>query len=1088
MKEETNLQLAEAEKVIIEMLEDYYNKEIQHFYEDLERNFQVFEFLEKIKYAKTRAIGKFLYSIGLSVLSAKLQTYKFYETRMDLNLKAYESIKEALEYFKETNELRILEHIYDHLIFLLWEKIPYELIIIDERLKLLQDLIEFCKKQEEISAQLGDEAFLTKEERIPYRYTVGEFRYLLEKASLSKEEAIDSNEQLKAKINELENFNFPKAKFWASKWKRRNVCDIEGNKTISFFGGTLTVDGENIEFSNNSFNRSIKIKMHIDPSPALLEQRAYPDIKALRSRVFFTSLSPKIEQVYDDGLQLEFSIERPYKSKGDAFERDNFTITPKRSDDIDYVITIETTGNVFAQEGTTLITENDITLRINDPSLEVIPKEGSTAIKFNLFKKITDAKGPKSDIPEKEELDYLGYGRSIKFTFYCNINPTFSGTFIFSDATNWKYCLGASLFMNKLKFKQAWYPNFLNFDYSPILFLEDGEIPQKFFNKAATGDYLGFLKDIGKEFPGLLEHIVIIGDFMADQPLDKRKSTLMDLLFLMASISHLALDESSVIQIITSNKEYYQEMSQIEVELNKVNEKLTRIYKSKTASAIKIEFIQDSEFISNFIYKNQRIYDLDYEEVYLVENPVLAFVLIPLVKYTKTAILLKDELNSERSQKILTKAREIWAIGDFSGTKIPKKANCKLNMIQNDDIQKDIGNINEIFRRKISEDYKKYAESDFLKRIYPGYNENEMLYNTILTSVDSNDYSFLTLACNYAANKPAYVNVIIDDTEFSNNETEIMKMLGNLRFTETKMINKEDIQAIGEKIQQTIHPLIQKEIGQSQNIIIVSKIPIPFELCNYESYPVCVSKAMGRVCSTDITDTSIMLTLNLMRQMILKTGEQILVIAPKYEGDLALPEAINEASTLAVELKRNFEGKVLKMIDEVIDKPLFFKLLQESLRIIHFSGHGHFVENKSCLILSAPLNKDPIFLFPDDLEEFVESKGVIKGYPLVFTSACITGQIQKSGSGLEGLASQFIKSGASCFIGTLWEILDDSAREFATYLYSGVNKLDKTVGTLILESRKLLHKKSIESLNKEDFFDPTCFAFIFFGDPTIKIK
>ncbi len=773
----------EPEKVIDQLLDDYYNLDIKDFRVKLEENFRIFEDLENIKDPRSKAIGKFLYSLGLSILAGELQKYKFYETRFDLSEKAYQVIKESLEYFESSDELKILEHVYDHLIFLLWARIPYQLIIVDERLKLYQELIEYCKKQEEISSKLGDEAFLTQDERIPYRYTIGEFRYLLEKAGLSPEEALDSNQQLKEKIAELEGFDFPKAKFWARKWRHRHVCDIEGNTKISYYGGSLRIEGDEVEFSNNSFNRSIKVKMYIEPESEVLQQKAFPDLRMMRTRMFFSSLCPKIERNYDN-LKLEFTIDRPYKSKGDAFARDSFSLVPQRAADKDYFLVIETTGDVDAQEFATLITEKDVTLRINDPASEVIKEEGITKIKFDLMKEITDGKGPKSQLPEKEELDYLGFGKSINFTLYCNINPTFSGTFIFTDPSHWKYSLAAALYMNKLKFKQEWYPSFLNFDYSPILFLEEGKIPQKFYNKLETGEYSGFLRDIGKEFPGLLQHLVIVGDFMGDKPLEERKNALMELIYMMSSISHLAIDEKSVITIITSNKKYYEEMNQIETELNKLNEKLTRIYKSKTASAIDIQYVDNSEFISNVNIENRKIYDHDYEEVYLIENPILAFVLVPLVKYTQTAIVTKDELASDKTRSILTKAKKIWAIGDFGDVKIPKKATTVLTKIQNDDINEDISKINEMFRTKITEDYKKYAESNFLQRIYPGYNEKEILYNTILTATHGSDYGFLTIACNYASVKPATINVIVDNEVFNQAEQEIMKMLKDLRFSE----------------------------------------------------------------------------------------------------------------------------------------------------------------------------------------------------------------------------------------------------------------------------------------------------------------
>ena len=39
-----------------------------------------------------------------------------------------------------------------------------------------------------------------------------------------------------------------------------------------------------------------------------------------------------------------------------------------------------------------------------------------------------------------------------------------------------------------------------------------------------------------------------------------------------------------------------------------------------------------------------------------------------------------------------------------------------------------------------------------------------------------------------------------------------------------------------------------------------------------------------------------------------------------------------------------------------------------------------------------------------------------------------------------------------------------------------------------VESRKLLHEKSLKMLKNGEYFDPTGYAFILFGDPTVKIK
>ncbi|MDD1778245.1 MAG: CHAT domain-containing protein, partial [Candidatus Helarchaeota archaeon] len=831
------------------------------------------------------------------------------------------------------------------------------------------------------------------------------------------------------------------------------------------------------------YNRGMKLKFSIDPELKIVEQKACPEMKVMRAGIVIPNASPKILQKYEGDLQLEFRIERPIQAKTDAFERNTFSLNPKRSDDRDYFLMIETDANVVVQENTTIITENDLTLRINYPALEMTTKDGITHLKLNLIENVTDREGARSQISDKAELEYLGYGRSLNFTLYCNINPSFSGTFIFTDPKNWKYCLGASLYMNKLKFKQGWYPNFLNFDYSPILFLSEGKIPEKFL-EMRDGDFKGFLNDIGKEFPGILKQIVIFGEFMADYPMEERRKHLLDLINLMASISQPLEEEVSGILVITSNKQYYEEMKQVEEDLNKVNEKLNKLYKSKAILAIDIQYINDNEFISSIVSKNKRILDHDFDDLYLVDDPMLAFALVPLVKYTQSAVLLKDELEAEKTQSFIKKAKIITAIGTFD--QIPKKVTTKLVSIDSSDIQEEIWKINGIFKSKLSEDYQKYTESDLLQRLYPGYTRKELLGNTILTSISEMDYSYLTMASNYAANKPATINLITQD--MGENRNKINSKLKNLRFSETHSIEETDLKEIGEYIKESLHPKIQDGLNSAETIIILSKVPIPFELYEFDGSPLCISKAMGRVCSTDITDTSIMLTLNIMRQMIMKSGEKVVVIAPKYEGEMALEGAVNEAQLLASELKKNFEGKIIKKIDEIIDKTWIYDIFQESLKIIHFSGHGHFENNKSCLILSCREKQEPEFLFPEDLESFVKKWGVIRGYPLVFTSACITGQIQEAGSGLEGLAAQFIKSGATCFIGTLWEIMDDSAREFATHLYSNLNKYDKNLGDLILDSRRIVKEKCLTTHQKDGIFDPTCYAFILFGDPTIKLR
>ncbi|MHA1788633.1 MAG: CHAT domain-containing protein [Candidatus Helarchaeota archaeon] len=1077
---------------ILQLLESYYNLDNKKFTEEIESKFKIFEELDNIEDEKIQSIGYFLYSLGLSILAEKVNRYKFRDIQFDLKNKAYNAIMKAYDYFKDSDNLKLLEHIYDQLIMLLWEQIPKKVIIIDEKIKLYQELIEYCKKQEEVSRKLGDKAFLKVEERIPFRYLLGEFSYYLNKGTISQQEATEANKNLIKKIQELEHFDFPKAKFWANKWKRK-VCHIEGNNKLTFSGSTLYLDGENIKFTNNDYNRSVSFKLYFLPNLEIKEQKAYPEMRFFRTGLTFMSINPIIERIYEEDLKLNFKIEKPQIMKGDPFARDVFSILPQKMQVKDYVFVIETQGIVEVQENATLIIQDDVVLRINFSPFDVEKDDKTTKLKFKLIKRLVGKKNPRSKIKSKEELDYMGFGHNINFTLYCNVNPTFSGVFIFTDPTNWKYCLSSCLYINKLKYKQNWYPNFLNFDYTPILFLDKGKISEKFLRKSNKDIYSGFLKEIGNEFPGLLNQILIFGEFMMDYSVEECKEELMNLIYLMSSLSGNEENENkSNIIIYTSNKEYYNKMRIIEDELNYINKKLSKTYKTSSESAITIKYIEYNRFISEMGLLNKKVYDHEYDNVYLVEDPVIAFSLLPLIKYTQSGIIIKDELSSENSKKILLNANQIWAIGNFEGIKIPRKATTKIKIFDSMDNFEHIIKINNIFKSKIVEDFQNYTGSEYLQRVYPGYGEKNLVNNSILTSFSENDYSFLTLASNYGANKPAMIWIIKEDEKLAIKEHTILNMLSSLRFTSENSITQEDIIKIGESIREILPNSIQNGLENSQNIIIISRIPIPFELYSYSNndtkMPLCILKSIGRVCSTDISDTSVMLTFNMLRRMVSKLGEKVVIIAPKYEGEYKLEGAIKEAKILKNQIQRIFGDKIIAKIDEQIDKEWLFNIFKTPLKIIHFSGHGHFIDNKSCLILSTPEEGEPEFLFQEDLEKYVKEKGLIEGYPLVFTSACITGQIQKAGSGIEGLAAQFIKSGANCFIGTLWEIMDESARKFATYIYKNLQQIDKTIGELLLESRLELYNDSLKMLDKSKFFDPTCFSFIFFGDPTIKIR
>ena len=65
------MQATDTEKLIEELLNDYFTLDSRLFSEKVEKNFRIFEEIEEIKTPRTKAIAKFLHSLGLSMLASK---------------------------------------------------------------------------------------------------------------------------------------------------------------------------------------------------------------------------------------------------------------------------------------------------------------------------------------------------------------------------------------------------------------------------------------------------------------------------------------------------------------------------------------------------------------------------------------------------------------------------------------------------------------------------------------------------------------------------------------------------------------------------------------------------------------------------------------------------------------------------------------------------------------------------------------------------------------------------------------------------------------------------------------------------------
>jgi hypothetical protein len=139
----------------------------------------------------------------------------------------------------------------------------------------------------------------------------------------------------------------------------------------------------------------------------------------------------------------------------------------------------------------------------------------------------------------------------------------------------------------------------------------------------------------------------------------------------------------------------------------------------------------------------------------------------------------------------------------------------------------------------------------------------------------------------------------------------------------------------------------------------------------------------------------------------------------------------------------------------------------------HFSGHGRSDEtdpNNSPILLE---NQET--LSPEQLSGRVKNLGLAR--PLVFLNACQVGRSGMSLTGIGGWVNQFLRAGASAFIGSYWTIDDKAALDFAEAFY---NRLlaGIPIGRAAQEARLAIKPTG----------DPTWLAYTVFAHPLAAVE
>lgn len=190
---------------------------------------------------------------------------------------------------------------------------------------------------------------------------------------------------------------------------------------------------------------------------------------------------------------------------------------------------------------------------------------------------------------------------------------------------------------------------------------------------------------------------------------------------------------------------------------------------------------------------------------------------------------------------------------------------------------------------------------------------------------------------------------------------------------------------------------------------------------------------------------------------------------------------LNGASLEGKQIRDFSEGHVDSVAVSLLTGNITSDTVREKIRnydLVHFAGHADYVQEdpgqSGWRLLDGTMKA----------EEIKKMAGAAHMPALIFSNACQSARagqwvlresFQKE---IFGLANAFILAGVKHYVGTFWDIMDESSREFSLCFYkqllSGV-----TVGHAMRESRRISLKKYGES-------SILWASYVLYGDPTFN--
>jgi CHAT domain-containing protein len=244
---------------------------------------------------------------------------------------------------------------------------------------------------------------------------------------------------------------------------------------------------------------------------------------------------------------------------------------------------------------------------------------------------------------------------------------------------------------------------------------------------------------------------------------------------------------------------------------------------------------------------------------------------------------------------------------------------------------------------------------------------------------------------------------------------------------------------------------------------------VPIELLG--NPPLSTRFAIGRLAGPDLMATSILVARAALSENVVRPASisALFAAVDNVDGHPPLPGAKGEVQAV-IDLLASERDFTPRAVSEADDLKEFVEALHGA-HLVHFAGHRQYDPDR-------PGGSGLIFrggLFTPDTLSIVLAEA-----PLVFGNACESATIRQAARverAWSGLAADFIRLGASNYLGSLWPIFDSSSQRLAECFYRGL--LDGlTVGEALRNGRRAIRSDT----------DLTWAAFVLFGCPRNRLR